>query len=202
MAGAGLQCLTVMHQRLDRIGRRGARKFLLLRLLALDHRNRQHLLAEIGVDIQHLHRPLLRFLSRGMSGVTLLPQELTAAQERSRLLLPAHDRTPLVTYLRQITVRLHHILIIIAEKRLRRRPYAKPLLQGLHTAMRHPCHFRCKALHMVLLLIQEAFRNKHGQVDILHARRLKHIVHLLLDQLPDGITCRLKYHASFNARVV
>ena len=51
MTGTGLQCLTVMHQCLDRIGGNCPRKLFLVRLATLDDGNRQYLLTEIGIDI-------------------------------------------------------------------------------------------------------------------------------------------------------
>ena len=76
VAGTGLQCLSVMHQRLNRIGSLRARKLLLLGLASADDRHCQYLLAEVRVQVQHLDRALLGFLCCRMRGVSLVPQEL------------------------------------------------------------------------------------------------------------------------------
>ena len=47
----GLEGFSVVHQRLDGVGRLGACKFLLIGLAALDHRDRQNLLTEVCVYI-------------------------------------------------------------------------------------------------------------------------------------------------------
>ena len=49
MAGTRLERLSVMHQRLDGISGLCTGKFLLIRLLAADHRDRQEVLTEICV---------------------------------------------------------------------------------------------------------------------------------------------------------
>ena len=73
VAGAALQGLAVVHQCLDGVGCLGAGELFLIGLLAAHHRNRQILLREIRVDVQHQLGSLLGILIGCMSGVSLLP---------------------------------------------------------------------------------------------------------------------------------
>ena len=68
--------------------------------------------------------------------------------------------------------------------------------------MCHPRNLGRKALNMVLLHIEQALRDKHRKIYILHSRSLEPLIHLLLDQLPDCVACGLEHHASLYAGVV
>ena len=48
-------------------------------------------------------------------------------------------------------------------------------------ALGYPCNLRCEALNMILLLLEQALRNKHRKVDIFNARLLKPVIKLPLD---------------------
>ena len=202
VAGAGLQSLSVVHQSLNGIGSLRSREFFLIRLLSPDDGHRKHLFAEVRVQVQHLDGALLRLLHGGVGGVSLLPQELSGAQEGSGLLLPAYHGAPLVIYLGQVTVGVDIVLVKIAEKRLGRGPHAQTLLQLRQPSVRHPGYLRGKALHMILFLLKKAFRNEHGHIDIFHARFLEPLVQLLLDQLPDRVAVGLDRHAALHARIL
>ena len=91
MARAGLERLAVVHHGLDGVGLFRAREALLLGLFALEHRDGKVLLAELRIDVQHAQGLLHRLLGGGVDGVALLPPELTAAQEWTGGLFPAHD---------------------------------------------------------------------------------------------------------------
>ena len=93
-------------------------------------------------------------------------------------------------------------LVEVTEKRFRRWPHTHPLLQGIQTAMRHPRHLRRKSLHMILLLLQEALRNKHGHIYVLHSHGLEPFVQLSLNTLPDGVSRRLDHHAALYVGIV
>ena len=85
------------HLGFDGIGRLGTGKLLLIGLAALDNRDGQILLADIRVAVQ-----LLLGLSLGLGGslvdgVAFLPPELTAAQEGTGGLFPAHHAAPLLS---------------------------------------------------------------------------------------------------------
>ena len=202
MAGTGLQCLSVMHQRLNRIGSLRTCKLLLLGLASADDRHCQYLLAEVRVQIQHLNRALLGFLCGRMRGVSLLPQELPGTEERSRLLLPAYHRTPLVVYLREVTVGVNNIFIKIAEQCLRCRSDAETLRQRVQSAVGYPCNLRCKSLHVILFFFEQTLRNKKRHVYILHAGLFESAVKLFLDILPDRIACRTDDHTSLYRGII
>ena len=153
VARAGLQRLAVVHEGLDRVGRLGAGKFFLVGLAALDHRDRQELLAEVRVDVEHLLGAGLRLLSGRVDRVTFLPQKLHGAEERTRRLLPAHYRAPLVVNLGQIAVGVHDVGVEVAEQRLGRRTHAHFLLQRLAAALGHPCNLGGKSFYVILLFI-------------------------------------------------
>ena len=198
----GLQCLSVMHQCLNRVGRFRPGEFLLVRLPALDHRNRQFLFAEIRIDIQHLDRPLLGILRRGMGGVPFLPQELRRTQKRARRFLPADNRAPLIVHLGQITVGMDNVGVQVAEQRLRCRPDRQPLHQFFTASVCHPCRLGREPLYMILFLLQQALRNEQRQVDILHAALLESRVQKPLDILPDRVSAGLKDHAALDRGII
>ena len=83
---------------------------------------------------------------------------------------------------------MNHVFIVLTEQRLRGGADAVPLLQLFAAAHGHPGALRRKALHMVLLLLEQAFRNEHRQVHVLVAGGLEALIHLVLDILPDGVT--------------
>ena len=51
MAGTGLQCLAIVHQRLDGVSSLCACEFLFVCFLSTDNRNCQNLLTEICIQI-------------------------------------------------------------------------------------------------------------------------------------------------------
>ena len=116
VAGTGLQCFSVMHQGLDRVCRLCTGKFLFVCLASLDNRDCQHLLTEICINVQHLDSTCLCLLCGRMCSMSLLPQELSGTQERSRRLLPSHDRAPLIIDSRKVTIGMDIILIKITEQ--------------------------------------------------------------------------------------
>ena len=108
-------------------------------------------------------------------------------QEGPGGLFPAQDRAPLVVQLGQVPVGVDHVLIVLAEQGLGGRTDAVALLQLLAAAHGHPGALRGKALHMVLLLLEQAFGDEDGQVHVLVAQLFKAPVQLVLDVLPDGV---------------
>ena len=118
MACTGLKSLAVMHQGLNGVSSLRTCKLLLVSFLSADNRNSQNLLAEICIQVQHLDGTLLSLLSSSMSSMALLPQELPGTKERTGCLLPAHNRAPLVVYLRKISVGLDLFLVEVTEQSL------------------------------------------------------------------------------------
>ena len=202
VAGAGLKGLAVMHQRFYCIGSFCPCKFLLLRLAPFHHRDCQHFLTEIRIDVQHLLCPLLRLLGRGMGGVPFLPQKLPGTQKGPCLLFPANHTAPLIINSRQIPVRMDISLIKIAKQGFRSGPYTHSLCKRGKPAMGHPGHLRRETLHMVLFLLQKAFRNKHRHIYVFHSYSFEPFVQPPLDIFPDCIACRLDHHAPFYIGII
>ena len=71
VAGAALQRLAVLHQRLDAVGDDRPGELLGVGLLPLDHRDGQHVLREVGVDVEHLQRLLPHLRRRLVGGVAI-----------------------------------------------------------------------------------------------------------------------------------
>ena len=187
MARAGLQRLAVMHHGFDGVGLFRTRKALLFGLFALEHRDSQIFLAELRIDVQHAQGFLHRLLGGGVHGVTLLPPELAGTQEGTGSLFPAHNRAPLVIQLGQIAPRADDLGIVLAEQGLGGRADAQALLELFRAAVGDPGDFRRKALNMVLLLLQQAFRDKNRHGYIFVAGRLEHAVQHMLDILPQRL---------------
>ena len=187
-----------MHEGLDGIGSLSSGKSLLLCLLSPYHGDSQDLLTEIRINIEHQTGTIFGLLSRCMSRMSLLPQELPGAEERPGGLLPAYYRAPLVIALGQIPVGLDNSLIVIAEQGLGGRPYAKPLLELLRASVGDPGHLGSKALHVILLLLKQTFSDEYGHVAVLHSCLLESAVQFLLYIFPDRIARRLDDHAALD----
>ena len=187
---ARLQGLAVVHHALDRIGRLGAVELFLVGLLAARDRHGQHVLAEVGIHIEHALCLLAGLLGRGVHGVALLPEELAVAQERTARLFPAQHAAPLVIHLRQIAPGVDDVVEVLAEQRLGRRADTVALLELLTAAHRDPRALRREALDVVLFLLQQGFRDQHRHIDVLCAGLLEFRIHQTLDIFPNGVTVR------------
>ena len=187
-----------MHQRLDCVSSLSTCKFLLVCLLAFYNRDRKNFLTEVCIDVQHLDGTLLCFLGCCMCCMSLLPQELSGTKERTCCLLPADNGTPLIVYLWKVSVGLDLFLVEIAEQSLRSRAHAKSLLKRIKAAMSHPCNLRSKTFYMILLFIKKRLRDKDRHVNVLYTSLFKSAVKLMLDILPDRITCRFDRHTALN----
>ena len=118
MRGSALQCLAVVHKRLNGVCSLRSRKAFLCGLFALYNRNSKRFLGKAGVNIEHADSFFPCFLCGCMESMTLLPEELARAQKRAGGLFPAYNAAPLVIQLRQIPVGMNNILKVIAEKGL------------------------------------------------------------------------------------
>ena len=106
VTGAGLQRFAILHHRFDAPSLDRAGEAFAFGLLATDHRHREPVLREVGVDVEHLHRLGLGFLVGGVGGVTLLPEELRGAEEHAGPHLPTDDVGPLVDQQRKVAMAL------------------------------------------------------------------------------------------------
>ena len=187
VAGARLEGLVVVHHTLHRVGLLCAVELLLVGLAALDDRHSQHVLHEVRVDVQHLHGLFPGLFGGGVHGVALLPQEFPMAQEGAGGLFPPQHAAPLVVQLGQVPPGVDDVGIMFAEERLRSGADSAAVLQLLTAAHSDPRTFGCKALHMVLLLLEQGLRDQHRQVHVLVPRGLEAPVQLRLDILPQGV---------------
>ena len=187
VAGTALKGLLVVHHALHSVGLLGAVELLLVRLTAFHHRHSQHIFEEVGIDVQHLLGLCPGLLLGGVHGVALLPQKLPVAEEGAAGLLPADDGAPLVVQLGQIPVGVDNVLIVLAEQGLAGGVDGVPLLQLFAAAIGHPSALGGKALHVILLLLEQTLRDEGGQIYVLVSQLLELIVQDALDVLPDGI---------------
>ena len=187
VGGARLQRLAVVHHALHGIGLLGAVEFLLIGLLPLHHGHGQHVFHEVGIDVQHPLGLFPGLVGGGVHGVALLPQKLPVAQEGAGGLFPAQHAAPLVIQLGQIPVGMDDVLVMLAEQRFGGGADAQPVLQLLAAAHGDPGALGRKALHVILLLLEQGFGDQDGEIDVFVAGGLKAAIQLGLDVLPDGV---------------
>ena len=114
---------------------------------------------------------------------------------------PQHA-APLVVQLGQVPVGVDDIFVVLTEERLAGGTNAVALLQRLAAAGGDPGALRREALHMILLLLQQALRDEHGKVYVLVAGGFKLPVQLVLHVLPDGVAVGAVDEHSLDAGVV
>mmetsp|Transcript_19844 Transcript_19844/g.45749 ORF Transcript_19844/g.45749 Transcript_19844/m.45749 type:complete len:235 (+) Transcript_19844:1440-2144(+) len=123
-----------------------------------------------------------------MRRVSLLPQELARAQKWRRVLeLPPHHIVPLVELERQISMRMDPPLKRWVHDRFGGGTDGDRLSEVAVAGLGHPCHLRREALHVLLLCLQLALRDEHGEVAVLHAERLDLAVEEIADRVPDRV---------------
>ena len=163
----------------------------------MDHRHRHVVFGEVGVDPQHLHRFVDRFLARGVGGVSFLPEEFGRAQEQPRPHFPADDVGPLVDQDRQVAIRLDPAGVGGADDRFAGRPHDQRFFErtggnqpavgtGFESMVRDDRTFLGKALDMFRLFFQEAHRNEQRKVGIFVSRLLEHAVQHALHVFPEA----------------
>ena len=192
----------VLHHALDGIGGLSAGELLLVGLAALHHRHGQRVLAHVGVAVQLLLRFRHGLLGGLMDGVTLLPPELTAAQEGAGGLFPADDAAPLVVQHGQLAPAVQYMSPVIAEHGLGGGSESQTLLQLLAAAVGDPRHLGGEALHQFAFLLQQALRDQHRHRHIDVTCLFEFIVHVLLDILPDGVAIRAQDQKALDAGIV
>ena len=202
VAGAALQGLAVLHHGLDGIGGLGTGKLFLVGLAALHHGDGQILLADICVAVQLLLGLSLSLGGSLVDGVAFLPPELAAAQEGAGGLFPADNAAPLVVLHGKLTVAVQHAGPVVAEHGLTGGTHGQTLFQLVGTAHRDPRHLRREAIDQFAFLLQQAFRDQHGHCHVLMAGGLEAGIHVLLDQLPDGLTVGAQDDETLHAGVL
>ena len=202
VARSGLERLRVAHHRLAGVGVKRAGEALAGRLDAFDDGQRQVFLHDLGVDAEHLLRLGLRFVTRGMGSMALLPEELRRAQEQAGTLLPAHDVAPLVDQQGQIAPRLHPLGEHRADHRLRRGTDDERLFQLFAAGVRDDRALGREALNVLSLLLEIRRGDQQREIGIDVSRLFKSLVELGLDDLPHGIAGGTDDHAAAHGRVI
>ena len=188
-----------MHHRLDCVCSLCTCKLFFFCFLTDNSRNSECLSVEIVVNVEHTECFVHSLLGCFVHCVTFLPQELRSSKERTCCFLPSYNTAPLVVELWKVSVCSDNFLIMLAEKSLGGRSYAKTLSELFATAYSNPSTFRSKALNVVFFLLQKAFRNKHWHIYIFVTCFLKTSVEVSLNIFPDSITVRADNHTTLDA---
>ena len=202
VAGAGLKRLLIVHHALDGVGVHRTGKLLLVGLIAPDHRHGKIVLAKIRIHLKLVQGLLPGFLLGGVEGMAFLPQKLSASQKGAGGLFPAEHGAPLVIQHGQIAPGVYNMAPVVAEEGLGGGPDAQALGQLLAAAYSDPGALGGKALHMVLLLLEQALGDEHGHGDVLVSVTLEHSVQLMLNVFPDGVAVRAHNEAALDTGVV
>ena len=166
----GLQRQAVLHHGFDGIAPQRAGELLGLRLHALDHRHRHHVLGHLGVDIEHAQHFLDGFFVRRVRGVSLLPEKFRGPQEHARAQLPADDVRPLVHQHRQVAPALNPLREEMADDGFRRRPDDVRLFELFAARDGHHRQLRRETLDVLRFLLQKALRDEQRKIHVLMAR--------------------------------
>ena len=134
--------------------------------------------------------------------MAFLPQKFRGAQERARGFFPPNHIAPLVIELRQVTIGLNNVFIMLAKQGFRCRPHDQPLRQRSLSSDCNNGTFRRKALHMILFFLQKAFRDKHRHIDVFVSKLFESFIKIMLDVFPDCVAVRTDHHTSLHARII
>ncbi|OPZ72041.1 MAG: hypothetical protein BWY82_01528 [Verrucomicrobia bacterium ADurb.Bin474] len=210
---SGLKRLSILHHCLNTVGTDCARETLSFSLFTLYNRHRHALLRKLLIDIEHLERFLHCFLRSRVNRMAFLPKKLCRAEKDPGPHFPPHHVGPLVDEQRQVTIALHPVAVNLADDRLRCRPDNQRLLEfstrdQSTLAVRHEPGVSdnrtllCKAIHMLGLFFDVALGNEQGEIGVLMARVLEHLVKNALHVLPDGVAPRLDDHTPPYRRIL
>ena len=191
-----LQRLAVAHQRLAGERVVGAGEALARRLLTRDDRDRQRLLHERPVHLEHAPGLLGRVRIGGVGGVALLPEELGGAQEQPWPQLPTDHVVPEVEHQRKVPVGLDPLGEVVIDDRLGGGAHHQRLDELFPAGVGDHGQLRGEALDVLLLLLQEARRDEERERDVPGARLLDPPVHVGLHELPDRVAPRPDDHGS------
>ncbi len=202
MRCAGLQRLSIRHERLDRVRRDGAREFLVVALAAADNRQAEDVFGHLAIDAQHLLHFCGGLFTGRVGRMPFLPQELERAQERARGFLPAHDVGPLVDEHREIAVRLNPLGVHHAEHDFGRGADRQALAQLFVAPLGDPRDLRREALDVLGFAHEEALGNEQREVRVLMTGGREAPVELGLDQAPDRVAVRAHDDAAAHGRII
>mmetsp|Transcript_7028 Transcript_7028/g.10377 ORF Transcript_7028/g.10377 Transcript_7028/m.10377 type:complete len:242 (+) Transcript_7028:782-1507(+) len=163
-------------------------KLLFFCLVSRNDRYSVKFLIYSTVKLQCLSYHDLTIFISCMSSVTLLPQKLSTSQKWSRILeFPSHNITPLIKFQWQISVGLNPIREGWIHDGLTGGTDSNGLGKLTISRPGHPCNFRCKSLHVVLLLLETFLGYKERKVRILHSQLSNLNIEPILDQIPNCV---------------
>jgi len=213
VGSAGLQCLAILHHGFDAISIDGARETFAGGFFALDDGHGKMVLGEVGIDAEHLAGFFHRFGLGGVGGVTLLPEELGGAEEKTRAHFPADDVSPLVDENRQVAIALNPLGIHFADDRFgsgvdneglveRRRGAELAVGAGFEAGVGDYGAFLGKALDVGGFLFQKAHRDEEREVGVDVAGVLEALVEGALHVFPERVAPGLDDHATADGAVL
>ena len=216
VTGSALQSLTILHHSFDGISVECTSEALRLTLNSLNHRHCHIVLSKLCIDLEHLLSTLLSLFSCSMSRMSFLPKELACTEEETSSHLPPHYITPLIYQERKVAITLNPILESVPNDGFRSGTNDEFLFQfgcriNHNSIMRLVCletivsyygTLLSKAFHMLRFLREETLGNEQGEISILNASLLEHIVEGALHLLPNCITVRLDDHAAANVALL
>mmetsp|Transcript_16690 Transcript_16690/g.27253 ORF Transcript_16690/g.27253 Transcript_16690/m.27253 type:complete len:413 (+) Transcript_16690:299-1537(+) len=177
------------HIRLYRSSRMPTGKLLLLSLVPRNNRHSQQLLINPTIQIQRLPHHNIRILKRRMCRMTLLPQKLPRSQKRGGVLkLPPNHITPLIQLEGQIPMTSNPIGKRWVHDSFTSWPHGNWCRQIPLPTLGNPCHLGGEPLHMILLLFQSIFTNKHWKIGIFYIQFTNLDIEPILNQFPNFVT--------------
>ena len=123
-------------------------------------------------------------------------------RKRARGLFPAHHIGPLVDENGQIAVALHPLGVHLADDGLRGRTDDQLFGELLPACVRDDGDLGSKALDVLGLALQIALGDQQGEIGVLMAGRLETLIHLLLNDLPDGVTVGPDDHRALDGAII
>ena len=210
MGSAGLECLSVLHHRLDGEGVKRTCEPLVRALVSHDDRHCHIVPGKVRIYIHHPLGLVLSLLRSGMGRVALLPEDLGGTEEEPRPHLPADYIGPLVAHDREVSPGLDPILVCAPYDCLGSRPDNEFLLEFGCRINHYSIAFRVihkpvmghyRALlgetgHVLCLTAEEGLRYEKREICILCTRFLELGIENSLHLLPNSISVRFDYHTS------
>jgi hypothetical protein len=207
VGGARLEGLPVLHDRFDGEGLHRTGESFGSGFFAFDDRHGHVLLGKLGIEVQHPAGFGHGLLGGGMHGMSLLPQKLGGPEKHPGPHFPTDHIGPLVDQDGQVLIGLDPAGKRGSDDRFAGRPNDQRLLQfadraefairtGLQPMVRYHRTLLGKPFDVFGFLLQEAERDKQGEIGVFMAGLFELPVQHPLDVFPDGITPLLNHHTA------
>ena len=202
VGGSALESNAVMHHRLDSISLFCACKLLFFGLLSGDSGDSKAIEIKLLVYAEHTSCLFPCLFLGLMHCMSLLPEELGGAEERTGRLFPTYHVYPLIIKLGKVSVGVDYILEVVAEKCLGSGANHQSFRKSILTADCNHSALGSEARYVILFLLEKALGDKHRHIDIFVSECLESGVKLLLYIFPDSVAVGADDHASLYARIV